>query len=184
MPCMPLLDASWQSRVILFSNLSYILQYGTLAPVLPDHTGNDPMVLMLFQPTDNHNSDHALYTLHADGYGAVMDRKLASLVLTQGELCLERGLIPGIFAVHEPSAAPPPQHCVPLALDPTLVIWHNTRSGGTLEDDLAVVGERDRYHRGRREGKKPGPKKIAENPGIIYGERIESERITICLQLL
>lgn len=142
------------------------------------------MVLMLLEPTDNDNSYHALYTPHINGYSATMDSILASLLLAHAKLGPEGGLIPIKLAVHEPSAASPPQHRVPLALDPNLVVWHHSRSSDTVEDDLAGVGECDGYHCGFWERKKPGPEQVSENPSILYGEGVEGERVASCLQLI
>lgn len=137
------------------------------------------MVLVLLQPTHDHHRHHTLHALHANRHRAAVDRILCGNVLAHAKLGLERGLVAGILAVHEPGAAAPPQHRVALARDPHLVVGHGAGARHALEHHLADVGERDGDDRRRGEGQQPAAEQVAEDPGVLGGEGGEGEGVTV-----
>ncbi|KAL2279218.1 hypothetical protein FJTKL_13592 [Diaporthe vaccinii] len=153
-------------------------------PVLLDNLNNNPMILMLLQPTNNNNSNHALDPLDPDGHRPAVDGISRRDLLAHAELGPERGLVAVVLAVLEPRAGPPPQHRVALPLHPDLVVGHHTGPRHGLEQHLPAVGERDRDDCCRRDWQQAPPEQVAQDPGVVEGEGLEREGVAVLLERL
>lgn len=154
-----------------------------LLPSPLDNINNNPVVLTLLQPTDNHNSNHALDALHPNRHGTTVDRIPGRLLGAHAVLGPEQLLVSVELAVQEPGAAAEPQDSVALPPDPILVVRHSSRADGALEEDLRRVGKRngdDSWFSLRREGEEAGPKEGAEAPGVFGGELVKGEGVAVC----
>lgn len=150
-------------------------------PVLFDNLNNNPMILMLLQPTNNNNSNNPLDPADPDGHRPAVDGIPRRDVLAHAKLGPEGGLVPIVLAVLEPRAGPPPQDSVALARHPGLVVGHDTAARDALKQNLPAVGERDGYHRRRGEGQQAAAEEVAQDPGVLVGEGLEGEGVAVLL---
>lgn len=160
------------------------ISLSNLLPPLPNHIRNNPMILMLLQPTHHHNRHHPLHAPHLNRHPAPVNSIPPRLLPIHAELLPERLLIPLILALQEPRAAPPPQHGIPLPPHPLLVVRRRAGAHRALEDDLLGVGERDGDEGGflGGEGEEAGAEEGAEVVGVVDGEGGEGEGVGVCLE--
>ncbi|KAK2599200.1 hypothetical protein N8I77_010973 [Diaporthe amygdali] len=128
--------------------------------------------------------NHPLNALNTNRDRAAVNCIPPGDLLAHAKLSLERRLVAVVLAVHEPRAAPPPQHRVALAMHPDLVVGHDPGPRHALEQHLAAVGERDRDDRRRRDGHQAPPQQVAQDPGVLEGEGVEGERVAVLLERL
>lgn len=142
------------------------------------------MILMLLQPANNNNSNHALDPPNPDGHRPAVDGVPRRDLLAHAELGPERGLVAAVLAVLEPRAAAPPQHRVALPLHPDLVVGHHPGPRDRLEQHLPAVGERDGDDRRGGDGQQAPPEQVAQDPGVVEGEGLEREGVAVLLERL
>lgn len=143
---------------------------------LPNNSDNDPMVLLLLQPTNNHNRHDTLDPPDPNRPSAAMNRILAR-PLAQRILARESRLVPSHLIVHEPCALPEPQDRVALARHPAVVVGVRAGVRCRAEERVLAVREGDvDYDRvGVRE--QALAQQIAERPGCVGGEVWEEQRV-------
>lgn len=107
-----------------------------LHPILPNHLGNHPMILMLLQPTHNNHPNHPIHALHPNRNRPPVDRILPRLTRPQAKLARKHRLVARVLLAQEPRAHAEPQHGRPLALHPALVVGRDPRARGDLEERL------------------------------------------------
>jgi hypothetical protein len=156
-------------------------------PSGPDNIGNNAVILMLLQATNDNNSNDTLDALDPNGDGTAMDRVARGLIRAQAELGSKKGLVSVKLAVHEPRAAAEAERGGTLAPDPDLVVRQRARVRGTLEDDQAAGegnaddGRLPLFPTNRHQ---PSVEKMTEMPGVVGGKRRKSERVAPVLDEL
>lgn len=137
-----------------------------------DDLHNHRMILVLLQAAHHHHTDNTLDPHHPNRHSAPLNRILPP-TLPQSILARKRLLVPLKLAPHVPRADAPPQHRLPLAPHPQLVVGRGARLRGAAEERLARVGEGYVDDDGNGKGKQAGAQGAAEIPGVSGGELLE-----------
>ena len=135
---------------------------------------NNPMILLMLQPTHNHNRNHALNPSNPHRPPTSMN-SIFPRPRPQRKFRRKRRLVTLQLVVHVPSALAKAQDRRALARHPRVVVWRGAAVRRRAEDAVLGLCEGDVDHDGGGERQEALADQVAERPGGVGGEVWEDE---------